>query len=77
MLSGLYRVDTNKLTYQTGLLLVMRLDPFMTRFSSCRFRVDIDIPNPLRSNPNPKKLVLGSCRVRGLGRTLTPLTLGR
>ena len=31
-------------------------------------------PNPLRSNPNPKKPVLGSCRVRGLGRTLTPLT---
>ena len=30
-------------------------------------------PNPLRPNPNPKKPVLGSCRVRGLGRTLTPL----
>ena len=30
-------------------------------------------PNPLRSNPNLKKPVSGSCRVRGLGRTLTPL----
>ena len=30
-------------------------------------------PNPLRPNPNPKKPVSGSCRVRGLGRTLTPL----
>ena len=32
-------------------------------------------PNPLRPNPNPKKPVLGSCRVRGLGQTLTPLSL--
>ena len=32
-------------------------------------------PNPLRSNPNPKKPVSGSCRVHGLGRTLTPLTV--
>ena len=31
-------------------------------------------PNPLRSNPNPKKPVSGSCRVHGLGRTLTPLS---
>ena len=30
-------------------------------------------PNPLRSNPNPKKPVSGSCRVHGLGQTLTPL----
>ena len=30
-------------------------------------------PNPLRFNPNPKKSVSGSCRVHGLGRTLTPL----
>ena len=30
-------------------------------------------PNQLRPNPNPKKPVSGSCRVRGLGRTLTPL----
>ena len=30
-------------------------------------------PNPLRPNPNPEKSVSGSCRVRGLGRTLTPL----
>ena len=30
-------------------------------------------PNPLRPNPNPKKPVLGSCRVRELGRILTPL----
>ena len=30
-------------------------------------------PNPLRPNPNPKKPVSGSCRVRELGRTLTPL----
>ena len=30
-------------------------------------------PNPLRHNPNPKKPVSSSCRVRGLGRTLTPL----
>ena len=33
-------------------------------------------PNPLRPNPNPKKSVSGSCRVRGLGRTLTPLYAG-
>ena len=32
-------------------------------------------PNPLRPNPNPKKTVLGSCRVHGLGRTLTPLPM--
>ena len=31
-------------------------------------------PNPLRPNPNPEKPVSGSCRVRGLGRTLTPLS---
>ena len=31
-------------------------------------------PNLLRSNPNPKKPVSGSCRVHGLGRTLTPLS---
>ena len=31
--------------------------------------------NPLRPNPNPKKPVSGSCCVRGLGRTLTPLSL--
>ena len=30
-------------------------------------------PNPLKPNPNPKKPVLSSCHVRGLGRTLTPL----
>ena len=30
-------------------------------------------PNPLRSNPNPKKPISGLYRVRGLGRTLTPL----
>ena len=30
-------------------------------------------PNLLRPNPNPKKPVSGSCRVRGLSRTLTPL----
>ena len=29
--------------------------------------------NPLRSNLNLKKPVSDSCRVRGLGRTLTPL----
>ena len=32
-------------------------------------------PNSLRPNPNPEKLVSGSCRVRRLGRTLTPLLL--
>ena len=32
-------------------------------------------PNPLRSNPNPKKPVSGSCRVRGLGQTLTPMII--
>ena len=30
-------------------------------------------PNPLKSNLNPKKSMSGLCRVRGLGRTLTPL----
>ena len=30
-------------------------------------------PNSLRPNPNPKKHMSGSCRVHGLGRTLTPL----
>ena len=32
-------------------------------------------PNPLRPNPNLKKPMLGSCRVRGLGQTLTLLTI--
>ena len=32
-------------------------------------------PNPLRSNPNPKKPVSDSCHVRGLGWTLTPLII--
>ena len=32
-------------------------------------------PNPLRPNPNPQKLVLGSCRVRRMGWTLTPLEI--
>ena len=32
-------------------------------------------PNPLRPNPNLKKSVSGSCRVRGLARTLTPLAI--
>ena len=31
-------------------------------------------PNPLRPNPNSKKPVSGSCRVCGLGWTLTPLS---
>ena len=31
--------------------------------------------NPLRPNPNLKKLVSGSCCVRGLSRTLTPLPI--
>ena len=31
-------------------------------------------PNPLRPNPDPKKPMLSSCRVRELGQTLTPLT---
>ena len=30
-------------------------------------------PNPLRPNPNPKKLMLDSCCVCELGPTLTPL----
>ena len=34
-------------------------------------------PNPLRPNPNLEKPVSGSCRVRGLGRTLTPLVVSR
>ena len=33
-------------------------------------------PNPLKPNPNPQKHVSGSCRVRGLGQTLTPLGPG-
>ena len=33
-------------------------------------------PNPLKPNINPKKSVSGSCRVHGLGRTLTPLSIG-
>ena len=33
-------------------------------------------PNPLRPNPNPEKHMLGSCRVHGLGQTLTPLFVG-
>ena len=32
-------------------------------------------PNPLRPNPNPKKPMSGSCCIRGLGRTLTPLDI--
>ena len=34
-------------------------------------------PNPLRPNPNPKKPVSASCRVRRLGQTLTPLEIYR
>ena len=33
--------------------------------------------NPLRPNPNLQKLVSCSCRIRGLGQTLTPLVLAR
>ena len=33
-------------------------------------------PNSLRPNPNPKKPVSGSYRVRRLGQTLTPLPIG-
>ena len=40
VISGSFRVDTNKLTCQMCLLRVTRVDPFMTRFLSCRFRVD-------------------------------------
>ena len=40
VISGSFRVDTNKLACQTYLLRVTRVDPFMTRFLSCRFRVD-------------------------------------
>ena len=40
MLSESFRVNTNKLTYQTCLLWVTRVDPLMTRFLSYRFRVD-------------------------------------
>ena len=72
MLSGSFRVDTNKLAC---LLRVTRVDSFMTHFLSCHFRVNpFMTQNPLRPNPNPKKPVSGLCRVRGLGRTLTPLS---
>ena len=33
-------------------------------------------PNPLSLNPNSEKPVSGSCRVRELGWTLTPLYVG-
>ena len=59
-----------------NLLWVTRVDPLMTHFLLCRFRIIIVSrvdPNPLRSNPNPKKPVLDLYRVRGLGRTLTPI----
>ena len=46
-------------------------DPFLIVSLSGRPVYD---PNSLRPNPNPKKPVLGSCRVHGLGQTLTPLT---
>ena len=77
MLSGSFRVDTNKLTYQMCLLWVMWVDLLMTRFLSYRADRPIYDPNPLKPNPNPKKPVLGSCRVHGLGRTLTPLGLSK
>ena len=47
-------------------------DTFLIMLLSSRPVYD---PNPLRPNPNPKKPVSGLCRVRGLGRTLTPLVL--
>ena len=40
VLSGSFRIDTNKLACQTYLLRVIRVDPLMTRFLSCHFRVD-------------------------------------
>ena len=40
VISGSFRVNTNKLTCQTCLLWVTRVDPLMTRFLSCCFRVD-------------------------------------
>ena len=40
MLSGSFRVDTNKLACQRCLLRVTRVDSFITHFLSCRFRVD-------------------------------------
>ena len=40
VLSGSFRVDTNKLACQTCLLRVMRVDPLMTCFFSCHFRID-------------------------------------
>ena len=51
----------------------------LTRLWHVSYRVafgltPINDPNPLRPNPNPQKPVLGSCRVRGLGWTLTSLT---
>ena len=62
MLSRSFQVDTNKLACQVCLLRVTRVDPFLIVSLSGRPIYD---PNPLRPNPNPKKPVLGSCRVRG------------
>ena len=40
VISGSFRVDTNKLACQTCLLRVTRVDSLITRFLSCCFRVD-------------------------------------
>ena len=75
MLSGSFRIDTNKLACQTCLLWVtgwLVYDPFLIVSLS---GWPVYNPNPLRSNPNLKKPMSGSCRVRGLGRILTPLVM--
>ena len=78
MLSESFQVDTNKLVCQMCLLRVTRVDPLMTRFLSCYFQVDPFMTQiPLRPNLNPQKPVLGSCRVHGLCRILTPLPHAR
>ena len=74
MLSGSFRVDTNKLACQTCLLRVTRVDPYDTFLIISLSGRPIYDPNLLRPNPNPKKPMLGSCRVRGLGgRNFYPL----
>ena len=75
MLNGLFRVDTNKLTCQTCLLIADYTgwpiyDTFLIVLLSSWLFYDLNL---LRLNPNPQKHVSSSCHIRGLGWTLTLL----
>ena len=70
----LFYVDTNKLACQMCLLRITRVDPLMTRFLSCCFRVD---PFITQTHQDPTLIHKNSCRVHvvfaGWVEHLTPL----